>query len=115
IHTGGEDHIFPHHEAEIAQSEGATGKTFSNYFLHVRHMMINGQKMSKSLKSSGNFLTLEDIYEKGYDTMDLRLVYLGAHYRSQMNFTDTSLSQARKNKTRIFSLYSRLLEKATEV
>lgn len=112
IHTGGEDHIFPHHEAEIAQSEGATNKKFSNFFMHVRHMMINGEKMSKSL---GNFFTLEDIYEKGYDAMDLRLVYLGAHYRSQMNFTDTSLNQAKKNKEKLFGVYARLVSETEEV
>lgn len=112
IHTGGEDHIFPHHEAEIAQSEGASGKTFANMFLHIRHMMINDEKMSKS---KGNFLTLEDIREKGFDAMDVRLTYLGAHYRSQMNFTDASLIQARKNKEKLFSLYERFLQKEAEV
>lgn len=111
IHTGGEDNIFPHHEAEIAQSEGATGKTFSHFFLHARHMMVNGEKMAKS---KGNFFTLEDIYEKGYDAMDLRMVYLGSHYRSQMNFTDTSLNQARKNKEKLFGIYSRLLSQTSE-
>jgi cysteinyl-tRNA synthetase len=111
IHTGGEDNIFPHHEAEIAQSEGSTGKTFSNFFMHVRHMMINGEKMAKS---KGNFLTLEDIQEKGYDPMDLRIVFLGAHYRSQMNFTDTSLSQAKKNKEKLFGTYARLLAESSE-
>ncbi len=112
IHTGGEDNIFPHHEAEIAQSEGATGKTFSNFFLHTRHLLVNGQKMSKS---KGSLLTLRDIYEKGYDAMDLRLVFLGAHYRSQMNFTETSLSQAKKTKEKLFGIYTRLLTQAKEV
>lgn len=111
IHTGGEDNIFPHHEAEIAQSEGATGKTFSRFFLHTRHMMVNGQKMAKS---KGDFLTLEDIYGKGFDAMDLRLVYLGAHYRSQMNFTEPSLTQAKKNKEKLFGIYARLLEQSAE-
>ena len=76
IHTGGEDHIFPHHEAEIAQSEGATGKPFSRYFLHERHILVDGEKMSKS---KGNFYTLAHITERGYSPMDLRLLYLSAH------------------------------------
>lgn len=94
IHTGGEDHIFPHHEAEIAQSEGATGKPFSRFFMHERHILVDGQKMSKS---KGNFYTLEDVVSKGFSPMDLRTLYLSAHYRSQMNFTWDSLSQAKKN------------------
>ncbi len=106
IHTGGEDHIFPHHEAEIAQSEGASGKTFVKYFLHVRHMMIDGVKMSKS---KGNFYTLENIAEQGYSAMDLRMLFLGAHYRSQMNFTWDALSQAKKNRETIENTRKRLL------
>lgn len=112
IHTGGEDNIFPHHEAEIAQSEGATGKTFSNFFLHTRHLLVDGQRMGKS---KGNFLTLEDIHTKGFDAMDLRLVYLGAHYRSPMNFTEASLLQASKNKEKLFGIYARLLDISAEV
>ena len=64
IHTGGEDNIFPHHEAEIAQSEGATGRKFASYWLHVRHLLVNGEKMSKSL---GNFFTLRDLLAKGHE------------------------------------------------
>lgn len=94
IHTGGEDHIFPHHEAEIAQSEGATGKPFVHYWMHTRHMLVDGKKMSKS---KGNFYILEDVIAKGYSATDLRFTYLLAHYRSQMNFTWESLSQAHKN------------------
>ncbi|MBP6889474.1 MAG: cysteine--tRNA ligase [Candidatus Moranbacteria bacterium] len=95
IHTGGEDNIFPHHEAEIAQSECVTGKPFVRYWLHARHILIDGAKMSKS---KGNFYRLADIIEHGFSPMDLRICFLGAHYRSQMNFTWESLDQARKIK-----------------
>ncbi|MEI7749905.1 MAG: cysteine--tRNA ligase [Candidatus Moraniibacteriota bacterium] len=105
IHTGGEDHIFPHHEAEIAQSEGATGKPFSRFFMHERHILVDGTKMSKS---KGNFYTLADIVAKGFSPMDLRLLYLSAHYGSQMNFTWDSMNQARKNRETLGSLHARL-------
>ncbi|MEI6650636.1 MAG: cysteine--tRNA ligase [Candidatus Moraniibacteriota bacterium] len=105
IHTGGEDHIFPHHEAEIAQSEGATGKPFARFFMHERHILVDGAKMSKS---KGNFYTLADITAKGFSPMDLRLLYLSAHYGSQMNFTWDSMSQARKNRETLGSLHVRL-------
>ncbi|OGI21529.1 MAG: cysteine--tRNA ligase [Candidatus Moranbacteria bacterium RIFCSPHIGHO2_01_FULL_55_24] len=106
IHTGGEDHIFPHHEAEIAQSEGATGVPFARYFMHVRHMLVDGEKMSKS---KGNFYTLEDVIERGYSPMDFRLMLLGAHYRSQMNFTWAALDQAMKNRRSFRVAKERLL------
>lgn len=98
IHTGGEDNIFPHHEAEIAQSEGYTGKKFASYWLHRRLMSIDGQKMSKS---KGNFYTLEDIKEKGFSPMDLRLLLLSSHYRSRMDFSWSALEQAHKNLQKI--------------
>jgi len=94
IHTGGEDNIFPHHEAEIAQTESHTGQKFVNYWLHVRHLLVDGTKMSKS---KGNFYKLDDVKEKGYAPMDLRLLFLSSHYRSQLNFTWDALEQARKN------------------
>ncbi|MGB3072926.1 MAG: cysteine--tRNA ligase, partial [Candidatus Moraniibacteriota bacterium] len=94
IHTGGEDNIFPHHEAEIAQSECGNGVPFARYWVHTRHLLVDGQKMSKS---KGNFYRLEDVLERGYSAMDLRMLYLGAHYRSQMNFTWDALEQAKKN------------------
>lgn len=95
IHTGGEDHIFPHHEAEIAQTEGATDKHPSvRFWVHTRHLLVDGKKMSKS---KGNFYRLEDIEEKGYSPMHLRLALLSGHYRSQMNFTWDALDQARSN------------------
>lgn len=105
IHTGGEDNIFPHHEAEIVQSEGVTGKPFVKYWLHTRHMMVDGTKMSKS---KGNFYVLEDVIAKGYTSMDFRMLLISAHYRSQMNFTWEALEQARKNKDTLFAIVERL-------
>src|SRR6185369_5362975 len=101
IHTGGEDNIFPHHEAEIAQSESVTDKPFVRYFLHTRHMLVNGEKMSKS---KGNFFTLEDLLEKGFTQMDFRMALLGSHYRSQMNFSWEAMEQAKKNKETLFNV-----------
>jgi len=98
IHTGGEDNIFPHHEAEIAQSESFSGKKFVNYWIHTRHLLVDGEKMSKS---KGNFYKLEDILEKGYSAMELRLLLLSSHYRSQMNFTWDAINQAKANFQRI--------------
>lgn len=106
IHTGGEDNIFPHHEAEIAQSECATGKPFVRYWLHARHILVDGVKMSKS---KGNFYRLADILERGYSPLDLRMLFLGAHYRSQMNFTWESLEQAKKNRESLLRVYERVL------
>ncbi len=105
IHTGGEDNIFPHHEAEIAQSECANEALFVRYWLHTRHLLVNGEKMSKS---KGNFYKLEDIIEKGFSPMDLRMLFLGAHYRSQMNFTWEALEQAKKNRETLFTVLDRL-------
>lgn len=105
IHTGGEDNIFPHHEAEIVQSEGVTEKPFVRYWLHTRHMLVNGEKMSKS---KGNFYTLEDIINKGFSPVDFRMLLLSAHYRSQMNFTWESLEQAKKNKETLFTVVEKL-------
>jgi len=111
IHTGGEDNIFPHHEAEIVQSEGVTGKLFVKYWLHARHMLINGAKMSKS---KGNFYVLEDLLERGYTPMDFRMLLISAHYRSQMNFTWESLAQAKKNREALFTVVARLHELTAE-
>lgn len=105
IHTGGEDNIFPHHEAEIAQSECTTDKKFVNYWIHTRFLLINGKKMSKS---KGNFYTLTDIIAKDYSANDLRMLYLMSHYRSQMNFTFNSLKQAKKNKETLLKVINRL-------
>ncbi len=91
IHTGGEDNKFPHHECEIAQSEGATGKKFVNYWLHVKHLIVEGEKMSKSL---GNFYTLRDLIKKGYSPRAIRYLLLSTHYRQQLNFTFQGLEGA---------------------
>lgn len=91
IHCGAVDLIFPHHENEIAQSEGITGKKFSNYWLHGEHLLIDGQKMSKSL---GNFFTLRDIENKNINPFSFRYLILTSHYRSKMNFTWESLQAA---------------------
>lgn len=88
IHTGGIDLIFPHHENEIAQSEGKTGKKFVNYFIHGEHILVNGQKMSKSLK---NFYTLKDLENKGFGPLALRYLFLTSHFRDKLNFTWKSL------------------------
>ena len=84
IHTGGEDNIFPHHENEIAQSEAATGKQFVKYWMHCAHLIVEGKKMSKSY---GNFYTLRDLIEKGYNPMAIRYLLLSTHYRQKLNFT----------------------------
>ncbi len=100
IHMGGVDNIFPHHENEIAQSEAATGKKFVNYWIHVHHLIVNGQKMSKS---KGNFYTLRDILEKGYRASAIRFLLLGTHYRKMLNFTFEALKQAEQNIDRILN------------
>ena len=87
IHTGGVDLIFPHHTNEIAQSEACGGK-FVNFWLHNEHLLVNGQKMSKSL---GNFFTLRDLLAKGYDPAAIRYQLLSVHYRQQLNFTEEAL------------------------
>lgn len=105
IHTGGEDNIFPHHEAEIAQSECGNEAPFAHYWVHTRHLLVDGMKMSKS---KGNFYTLEDILERGYTAMDLRMLFLSAHYRSQMNFTWEALAQAKANRASLLLAEERL-------
>lgn len=84
IHCGGIDNLFPHHENEIAQSEGFTGKTFVNYWLHATHLVVDGEKMSKS---KGNFYTLRDLLERGFDPRAIRFALLTTHYRKPLNFT----------------------------
>src|SRR3990167_7007298 len=91
IHTGGVDLLFPHHENEIAQSEAATGKKFVRFWLEGEHLLIDGQKMAKSLK---NIFTLEDIIKRGLDPLSLRYLFLTAHYRSKLNYTWKSLEAA---------------------
>ena len=105
IHTGGIDNMFPHHEDEIAQSEGATGHAWVRFWLHCAHLMVNGEKMSKSL---GNFYTLRDLLAKGWQGREIRLVLLGTHYRKKLNFTFEALEQARETLKRIDETAARL-------
>ncbi len=91
IHAGGTDLIFPHHENEIAQSEGKTGKKFVNFFMEGEHLLVEGRKMSKS---AGNFYRLKDLEDKGFDPLSFRYLCLTAHYRDKLNFTWESLSAA---------------------
>jgi cysteinyl-tRNA synthetase len=98
IHTGGEDNIFPHHECEIAQAEGATGKRFVRYWMHTRHLLVNGEKMSKS---KGNFYTLRDLLKKGYDPKAIRYLLLSGHYRIRLNFTEKGLKSAEETVKRL--------------
>jgi len=91
IHTGGIDHIAIHHTNEIAQSEAASGKPFVKYWVHHAFLLVDGQKMSKSL---GNFYTVDDIKKNGFDPLALRYLYLQTHYRQEMNFTWDSLKAA---------------------
>jgi cysteinyl-tRNA synthetase len=98
IHMGGVDNIFPHHENEIAQSVCSTGEKFVNYWIHCQHLIVDNQKMSKSL---GNFYTLRDILAKGYDPMEIRYLLLATHYRKLLNFSFDGLVQARQSLKRI--------------
>jgi cysteinyl-tRNA synthetase len=110
IHAGGVDLIFPHHENEIAQSEGATGQPFSRFWVHVEHLMIEDddkgtEKMSKSL---GNVYNIADIVERGFRPSALRYLYLGTHYRKQLKFSWTAMAQAEEALKRITDLLARL-------
>ena len=107
IHCGGVDNIFPHHEAEIAQSEGVTGKKFVRYWLHCAHLLVDGQKMSKSL---GNFYTVPDVMAKGYTGRELRYALLRVHYRVPLNFTWDGMNEARESLGRIDEWLARLQE-----
>ncbi|MBI3036439.1 cysteine--tRNA ligase [Candidatus Woesearchaeota archaeon] len=105
IHCGGIDLIFPHHQNEIAQSEGWTGKKFVNYWLHNEWLLVNGQKMSKSL---GNFYTLRDVLAKGYSPVAVRYLLLSTHYRQQLNFTFEGVDAAKAAIERLNELIRRL-------
>jgi cysteinyl-tRNA synthetase len=109
IHCGGVDNIFPHHEAEIAQSEGVTGKKFVRYWLHCAHLLVDGQKMAKSL---GNFYTVPDVLAKGYSGRELRYALLRVHYRVPLNFTWEGMNEARESLGRIDEWLTRLRETA---
>jgi len=110
LHTGGVDNMFPHHEDEIAQSEGATGKPFVTIWMHSAHLVVDGKKMSKSL---GNFYTLRDVMEKGYNGREIRYLLLATHYRQSLNFTFDGLDAARAALARIDEFMDRLASTAT--
>ncbi len=105
IHTGGIDNKFPHHENEIAQSEGATGKKFVNYWLHCAHLIVEGQKMSKSL---GNFYTLRDLIKKGHFSESIRFILLATNYRNKLDFTEKTLTEAKVSVEKFNELISKL-------
>jgi cysteinyl-tRNA synthetase len=105
LHCGGVDNIFPHHEAEIAQSECCTGQKFVRYWMHCAHLMVNGQKMSKS---AGNFYTLRDLTGKGWTGRELRFALISVNYRLPLNFTFEGLAAARAALGRIDEWVTRL-------
>jgi len=111
IHCGGVDNIFPHHEAEIAQSEGVTGKKFVRYWLHCAHLLVDGQKMAKSLD---NFYTVPDVLAKGYTGRELRYALMRVHYRAPLNFTWEGMEEARQALARIDGWLARLREALTK-
>jgi cysteinyl-tRNA synthetase len=105
LHAGGVDLIFPHHENEIAQAEGATKETFARFWFHVEHLFVENEKMSKSL---GNVYTIDDILAKGQRASSLRYLLLSSHYRKQLNFTWAGLEQADESLRRIVDFLVRL-------
>jgi cysteinyl-tRNA synthetase len=105
LHTGGIDLVFPHHENEIAQSEGATGKEFSRFWFHVEFLLVDNQKMSKSV---GNVYTVQDVLDKGFRLSALRYILLSGYYRKQLNFTWIGLEQAEEALRRITDFLGRV-------
>src|SRR5438128_2487374 len=105
IHAGGVDLIFPHHEHEIAQSEGATIQLLSRFWVHVEYLIVDDQKMSKSL---GNTYTIRDVVSRGYRPSAVRYLLLSTHYRKQLNFTWTSLDQTDEALRRLTDFLARL-------
>ena len=105
IHAGGVDLVFPHHENEIAQAEGATKETFARFWVHVEHLFVENEKMSKSL---GNVYNVQDILARGYRASSLRYLLLSSHYRKQLNFTWAGMDQAEESLRRMVDFLSRL-------
>ena len=105
LHAGGEDLMFPHHENEIAQSETATHKPFARHWMHVRFLLVEGKKMSKS---EGNFFTLRDLLLKGYKASAIRLALISVPYRHQLNFTFDGLTEATSAISRLRTFHERL-------
>lgn len=106
LHTGGEDNIFPHHENEIAQSEGLTGKEFCRFWVHTSWLLVEGEKMSKS---KGNFYTLRDLIKLGFDPMAFRLLVLQSHYKKHLNFTRGAIDAAQEGLQKIDDFVETLL------
>jgi cysteinyl-tRNA synthetase len=104
IHTGGVDLIFPHHENEIAQSEAYTGKKFVRYWIHNEHLLVNGQKMSKSL---GNYITLAELLEK-FSPEIVRHMFLSVHYRQKINYTESFAKNAKRNYEKLKETFDKL-------
>ena len=111
MHLGGEDLIFPHHEDEIAEAEGATGQPFVRYWLHIKHLVLEGRKMSKSL---GNTVTVRELLEDGHEPAAIRHQLLGAHYRAELNFTMDGLEASAKAVQRLLDFESRLTGAETD-
>ncbi len=107
LHAGGEDLMFPHHENEIAQSESASGKPFVRHWMHVRFLLVEGRKMSKS---EGNFYTLRDLLLKGYRASAIRFLLISVPYRNQMNFTFDSLTESTNAVDRLRTFHQRMLK-----
>lgn len=105
IHMGGVDNMFPHHENEIAQSEGCSGKQFVNLWIHAEHLIVDGKKMSKSL---GNFYTLRDLLAKGFTGIEVRYMLLHSHYKTQLNFTFSGLEGMKSSLERLQDFIYRL-------
>ena len=105
IHTGGVDLIFPHHENEIAQSEAATGEKFVNFWLHNEHLMVEGKRMGKRF---GNYYTLRDLLEKGYNPIAIRYLLMATHHRQQLNFTFDGLEAAKNGLQRLYDFVDNL-------
>lgn len=111
IHSGGIDLVFPHHENEIAQSEAVNNSVFANYWLHVEHLIVEGEKMSKSL---GNIYTIHDIIDKGYTGKTIRYLLVSAHYRAKLNFTEDGLNQAKSSVERFQDFFLRVTKYSGE-
>ena len=107
LHCGGEDLMFPHHENEIAQSESASGKPFARHWMHVRFLLVEGRKMSKS---EGNFYTLRDLLLKGYRPSAIRFALISVPYRKQMNFTFDSLTESTNAIEKLRTFHQRMLK-----
>jgi cysteinyl-tRNA synthetase len=107
LHAGGEDLMFPHHENEIAQSESVTHKPFARHWMHVRFLLVDGRKMSKS---EGNFFTLRDLLLKGYKASAIRLALISVPYRHQLNFTFDGLIEATNAIDRLRTFHQRVVK-----